>query len=220
MGLALNRKINNDARLGIWKIEESAEELLGMLQLTPMEKSVFAGLKTHERQQQWLAYRIIIKKLLNLDKVLDINYDKNGKPQIFNHSLYISVTHSGTYAAAILHSKLQPGIDIEKISPRIHKVKEKFLSQKELDHIPEKTNTELITAYWCAKEALFKSYPSGITSLKEQIFISPISPGDDSIIHGQIIHNTKTKSFVLSLEKIKDYILVYTIDETNHNAYQ
>lgn len=213
MSLLINRKIQGDVHLGVWKIEENIEELLSYLNLTPMEQQLFNSLKTEERKKQWLSYRVTIKKLLNLDKILDINYDRYGKPKILNHYLRVSVTHSGEFSAALLHKNKQTGIDIEKIHPRIHKIAHKFLSEEELNELSDKDNTELLHTYWCAKEALFKLHFKRDLSFRENLYIEPFDVSEDIIIKGHINHDAKQKVFTLHQERIEDYMLVYTIDE-------
>ncbi|MFW6224437.1 MAG: 4'-phosphopantetheinyl transferase family protein, partial [Bacteroidota bacterium] len=200
MSLLVNRRIKGDVQLGVWKIEETTGELLQMLNLTAMEEKIFNQLKTDQRRKQWLSYRITIKRLLNLDKILDINYDRYGKPMILNHYLRISVTHSGDFSAAILHKKKSTGIDIEKISPRIHSIKHKFLSDRELSHIHQENDTELLTAYWAAKEALYKLQKFGQISLKDHIYIYPFDIKSDTIICGRISYRGREKKLSLSRE--------------------
>lgn len=213
MSLLVNRKMDGDVQLGVWKIEEATDELLGMLNLTSMEEEIYSKLKTEQRRRQWLSYRITIKRLLNLDKVLDINYDKKGKPKILNHYLRISVTHSGIFSAAILHKKKQTGIDIEKISERIHKVKHKFLSQQESKALPQEQTTEALHVYWGAKEAIYKMQNLGNLSFSEHIYIHPFRLNQDTIVHGEIRYDSRNRHFALSYERIEDYMLVYSVDE-------
>ncbi len=218
MSLLVNRKIKGDVQLGVWKIEESTGELMQMLNLTAMEEKIFNRLKTEQRRKQWLSYRITIKRLLNLDKILDINYDRFGKPMILNHYLRISVTHSGDFSAAILHKKKSTGIDIEKITPRIHKVKHKFLSDTEFEQI-DREDTELLHVYWGAKEAIYKMQKFGKISFKDHIHIYPFDIDRDTKIRGRISYRGREKKLNLSREKIENYVLVYTVDDNDdrHN---
>lgn len=218
MGLIINRKIAGDVQLGVWKIEESTDQLLEMLDLTTMEEKIYQSLRTEERKKQWLSYRVTIKKLLNLNKVLDINYDKKGKPKILNHYLHVSVTHSGEFSAAILHKNMATGIDIEKLTGRIHKIKSKFLSDKELQEIQQYHNdyTEALHVYWGAKEVIYKMQSIGIISLRENIYIHPFNYEDDKIVYGSLIYNSRNSKFELVHECIEDYILVYSMDSYRH----
>lgn len=214
MSLLIKRKIQGDAHLGVWKIDEEIDDLLKFLELTAMEEQIFHSLKTEQRKKQWLSYRVTIKQLLNLNKILDINYDRDGKPKILNHYIRVSVTHSGNFSAAILHKKRPTGIDIEKILPRIHNVKHKFLSDKEIKEVNNDKTTEALHVYWCAKEALYKIHFRKDLSFRKNIYIAPFDPAGDTLINGYIIHEGQRRQFTIHQEYIEDYILVYTIDET------
>ena len=214
MSLLLNRKIRGDVQIGVWKIEESPDQLLEMLHLTPMEEKIYNTIKNEERKKQWLSYRVTIKKLLNLGKILDINYDKQGKPKILNHYLRISVTHSGCFSAAILHKDKPTGIDIEKISPRIKRIKTKFLSQQELNEISDPDNTEVLHIYWGAKEVIYKLQTVGIISLRKHIYIHPFDILNDNTIYGEIRHESLNCQLKITFERIEDYMLVYSVDKT------
>lgn len=212
MGISTIKRISKYSRVGLWTIKESTEELLKMLSLTPMEHDLFSRINHPHRKKQWLAYRVLIKKMLNTSKTLDINYDSSGNPRILNHSTYISVTHSGPFSAAILHTKQQAGIDMEEITPRIKRVKEKFLCQKELNSLINPTDPEQLTAYWCAKEATYKARKCAISSLKEHIYIYPFDVKKLPLVQGVIKDTGKSYPFSLALEKRGNYLMAYTID--------
>lgn len=214
MSLLLNRKIRGDVQIGVWKIEETPAQLLKMLHLTPMEEKIYQTIQNEERKKQWLSYRVIIKKLLNLGKILDINYDKQGKPKILNHYLRVSVTHSGCFSAAILHKNKPTGIDIEKISPRIKRVKAKFLSQQELNEISDPEDLETLHTYWGAKEVIYKLQTLGIISLRKHIYIHPFDLQNTNVIYGEIRHENLNCLLKITVERIEDYMLVYSVDKT------
>src|SRR5690606_36591656 len=88
----------------------------------------------------------------------NISYDENGKPYL-NNGLAFSISHSGIYAAIIIN-KTGCGIDIEKISPKVERIKHKFLNDTDLELIDSLDDypLKILTMYWCAKEALYKLY--------------------------------------------------------------
>ena len=49
--------------LGVWKIEESSEELLSMLEQTSEYLPFLQQIKTEKRRQEWLASRVLLKEL-------------------------------------------------------------------------------------------------------------------------------------------------------------
>ena len=63
------------------------------------------------------------------------------------------------------------GADIEKIAPRILKLKHKFLNQKEIQEFNIEDPHD-VTLIWCAKEAIFKWYAKGELDFSEDMIIS------------------------------------------------
>ena len=49
--------------LGVWKIEESSEELLSMLEQSSEYLPFLQQIKTEKRRQEWLASRVLLKEL-------------------------------------------------------------------------------------------------------------------------------------------------------------
>ena len=62
------------------------------------------------------------------------------------------------------------GADIERITPRILKLKHKFMNQNEL-HEFDAGNPHDVTLIWCAKEAIFKWYEKGELDFSEDMVI-------------------------------------------------
>ena len=112
------RKFIDDTSLySIWKITESVEELHRSIALKPSEEELYQSFVAESRKKQWLAYRILIRKLLE-PQDFPVEYDEAGKPFLAGSHYHISVSHTGNLAAVIISSKGKVGIDLEKIRPR------------------------------------------------------------------------------------------------------
>ena len=81
---------------------------------------------------------------------------------IFQGIKKISISHSKKLVAIIV-SELKTGIDIEIISERVLKVKNKFLSYS--DNIDE--SQEDLTIAWSTKECIFKWHQKGNLNFKK-----------------------------------------------------
>ena len=103
---------------------------------------------------------------------------------------------------------------IEKINPKIERIRSRFLSDQELGEKQE-YSLEKLHVYWGAKEALYKFWGKKELSFKENIFIDPFEFEDAGTIKGRIKKGGYIKYFTLSYEKIQDYILVYVLEEIN-----
>lgn len=66
------------------------------------------------------------------------------------------------------------GVDIERIHPRVRKVRHKFLNDAEL-LVTANSSDFLLTQYWTAKEAMFKVYGNDTVFMRSNIFADNLS---------------------------------------------
>jgi len=136
MGLYLNRIIDNGTILGIWEIEEIFNWFISQLQLNNEYLKIIPQLagKSGLRKLHWLSTQLLLRHLLKSKKMVEINYDENGKPHLVNSSYKISISHSNKFVAIQL-SKTYSGIDIQQIVQKIERIAEKFMNSKELNSL-------------------------------------------------------------------------------------
>jgi phosphopantetheinyl transferase len=139
---------------GIWKINESWEELLLQLERQDIYFSALNRYKSESRKAEWLAVRVLLKTLTG--KELNISYHENGSPFLIDIPLYISISHTKGYAAVILSPQQPVGIDIEYHAERIHRIKSRFLSDAEFKLPGINLSTDNLLVCWSAKETAFK----------------------------------------------------------------
>ncbi len=205
------RKISKDVILGLWKINEDVGFFLSKLNLLENEVGNLNSFENENRKKHWLAYRILINKMINNNQHNEIKYDENRKPYIKNSGFHISVTHTGNYAAAIISKTSSVGIDIEKITPRILKVKHKFLNENEL-RFSEKDNTlERLYIYWCSKEAMYKLCGKKEIDFRKNLFIEKFTVSEKGKAKGIIKTNKTKKQVNLFFEFFDGHLLVYAI---------
>lgn len=188
-------------QIGVWHILESIDDLINLLKIKGFDVNNLLETKNELRLKQWLAVRLL---LLEFYPNETIHYNKFGKPFLVN-GVEISVSHANEYAAITLNTEKKCGIDIEKISAKVEKIKHKFLNEKELALA---NSLEKLTAFWCAKEALYKLYGEKELIFNEQLLLEPLN---ESLIKGTIKHGDKAEEHNLVVEKIDDFLLVYTI---------
>ncbi len=85
-----------------------------------------------------------------------------------------SISHCGSYAAAIVSSRYRVGIDVEFTAPGIERIREKFLSADELavafDGLDRSGHRlRQLTLLWSAKESIFKWYSLGGVNFRQHI---------------------------------------------------
>ena len=212
MPLLKIEQINASTQLGIWKIEETADELRTRARLTPEEADLYITFKNETRRKQWLSYRILLNEMLPAGVPLLV-YNEFGKPALKECNLFLSISHSGEYAVTII-SKTDPvGIDIERIADRIERIKCRFLVPEEEQQITETNRLEKLYIYWGAKESLYKIYGRPEVELQRDIFIDPF----DYLCSGkgQCSGRMKTpegeESYTVFYESIAGYMLVYAL---------
>jgi len=127
-------KILPAGRLGVWHILETEAVLRTAAGAFPEVIEEIGSFKSESRRKQWLACRALLSNLLRLPSV-KVYYDEHGKPSLKGFAGYISFSHTREYAAVLINEKGHAGVDIEKLTPRIERVAERFLQEDELKHI-------------------------------------------------------------------------------------
>ncbi len=165
-------------------------EVEGMLEADPSgtlrrylsEKEIprFEGLKTPKRRLEWLAGRIVAKRLIREERfaregaivpygAITILPDDLGAPQVrvageASEPLRVSISHSAGVAMAFqsLEKNQRPGIDVEQIESRDTSFERDYFSEAELDQVRRASNKDaLLTAFWAIKEAYLKGLGIG-----------------------------------------------------------
>ncbi|MBP7497933.1 MAG: 4'-phosphopantetheinyl transferase superfamily protein [Bacteroidales bacterium] len=208
MPLVFNKNINKTTQLGLWHITENTDFFLSKLKLSSTEQQIFINFSNNQRQKQWLSYRLAIEEILNSDKHINVYYKKD-KPLIKNYN--ISVSHSFEYSSVIISKNHQAGLDIEKISPRILKVKQRFLNDKEIIQNYENNYIDKLYVYWCAKEAIYKLYNDKSLIFKDNIIIEDFQFTPQGSCNAAILNKNINEKLVINFEKFNDYIIGYVI---------
>lgn len=209
MPLFYQQNINYATKLAIWKIEEKESFFL---EKVPLNIQVS---HPHKRLQH-LAGRYLLPTLYSDFPLYEILIADTRKPFLKNEEYHFSISHCGQFAAAIVSNELRVGIDIELQTERLHKIKHKFLSTKELIFVNSHSKPEqlqLLTIMWGAKEAMFKWYGKGSVDFNVMMEIEEFILSTSGSF--QAIFHTATKSFRLQLEyKILNTLcLVWVIND-------
>ncbi len=180
MPLFYQHNINESTRLAIWHIEEDESFFLKRV---PLKRDVSHPLK----KLQHLAGRYLLPELFNDFPLSEILVADTRKPYLAGEKYHFSISHCGTFAAAIVSSRYRVGIDVEQTVPGIERIREKFLSADELalafDDLDRSGHRlRQLTLLWSAKESIFKWYGLGSVNFREHIqWIEPyfIRTGDE-----------------------------------------
>lgn len=192
--------------LGIWKIEESKDELLSLLGDMPfIEKDVLL-LRSQSKILERLAVRVLLRSMLN--KAVEIGYETTGKPYLNGLSLNISISHTKGYVAVLLSDKHRRGIDIQYVTDKVKRVKSRFVSNEE--YISEVNNLTHLLLFWSAKETLYKAMGGGV-NLKDSFRVLRFEPQSDGIIQVVEKITPQEELFNLAYKVTSDFVLTYTL---------
>lgn len=211
MALLLQEKLNEKASWALWHILESEEELLDRLQAGARELEELSIIRNETRRLEWLACRILLKQLAYSQQVnyTELKKDSFGKPYLAGSPAFISLSHSFPFAAAILNTEKEVGIDIEKSRSQLLRIRHKFLNQKELSCAGD--NLEKLCVFWTAKEALYKLYGKRGLHLQEDIQIDPFELEEEGEIIGRLVTKQIKESFTLHYHRYQDLHVCFSL---------
>ncbi|MCV6630081.1 MAG: 4'-phosphopantetheinyl transferase superfamily protein [Flavobacteriaceae bacterium] len=206
--MPLFKAIEEDSsfRLLIWKIEESEKVLEEGITLTKSCKERLGNMRSEIHRRGFLSVRQLLK-LLGYTPA-DLYYDKNGKPHLKDGS-YISITHSFDFAAVIVSSNKEVGIDIEKRRDKILRIAHKFTPIHEYRTL---ANSEAVirklTLVWGAKEALYKIFATPGLLFLEHIFVEDFG-FEELCTQATISYRGKISKFQVHFLELENFSCAY-----------
>lgn len=160
--------VANEAKVLIWKIEESFEELADGVSLTTHCSQRVTSMKSDLHRRGFMSVRHLLAAEGYTDH--DLFYDENGKPHL-KDGKHISITHSFIFSAIIV-SAAEVGIDIEKQRSKILKIAHKFTPIEEYRTLAnDDAIMRKLTMVWGAKESLYKSFATPGVSFLQHIYV-------------------------------------------------
>ncbi len=177
MPLFYQHNIDDSTKTGVWHINETESFFLEKVPLPRL------GITHYYKRLQHLAGRYLLQELFPEFPYHLIEIADTKKPFLLNEEYHFSISHCGDYAAVIVNKDHRVGIDIELVTPKIERIKHKFLSENEMigNWKLEINNNEtwqsanLLTLLWSCKEAVFKWYGYGGVDFKKHIHLIPAS---------------------------------------------
>jgi phosphopantetheinyl transferase len=184
---------------GIWKIEESWQELLCQFEQPQTYLPFLDQRKSESRKAEWLAVRLLLKELTGTETA--VSYRDNGAPYLPDSSFYISISHTKGYAAVLLSHDKPVGIDIEYYSERVHRINSRFLNENEIKLLGENPTTNELLVCWSAKETVFKLTEQKTADLQKDIQIIDFKPSE-----------SKNNGFLTVIENLTPQSSVFQIN--------
>lgn len=198
---------NDSVFIYVWKIEESLKDLYKGLTLSDFSLSRLNKMKSELHQKGFLSVRRLLEQAGYSDH--DLFYNSYGKPHLKDNT-NISITHSFEFSA-ILISKGEGGIDIEKNRDKIMKIQHRFVNT-DYDSLSDEDMIKQLTVIWGAKESMYKTYPYGGLSFHDHIAIDPFLFADKRS-KGRVIYDSWKMFYDIHFEFFKEnFTLVYALE--------
>lgn len=167
MPLLMHLDTDEGSTLGLWRMDETVEELKGFQ--IPKKDGEDSAVTSHPlRQKQQICTRILLDKLLGTGPI-EMTKDPSGRPWPSNKAGFLSISHNRDYVAVIYHPTRPCGIDIEQPTHRILSIASRFVHPAENEQIRTGHVLHDTTLIWCVKECLFKQIGRQGVNFKEQL---------------------------------------------------
>ena len=208
MGCITKHYLNEFSILGVWKIEEDLNTMLGLVSLDNDERKKYKGFSSTSRKLEFLSVRALLSELIG--KEAKIVYNKNNKPFLKDGSRFMSISHSHKLTAILLSTNEKVGIDLEYMSSNIAAIAFKFLNWREKVTKENEKRRYHLYLHWCAKEALYKICDKEGISIRKNITIEPFTVKESGEIKGHVHTEKINESFDLYYSKYDNYAIVWT----------
>jgi len=205
MPLVKMEKTAKQSGWAIWFVTETDEELESLcVEECPPEIMRF------QKKLEWMAGRVLIKTLVEQQGLVyqGLRKDEFGKPFLKEHSHQISLSHSFPYVAAQIDIQQAVGIDVEQPKQKLLKVAPRVMADYELADAGQDLLKHCV--YWCAKEALYKTYGKRGLIFSNHLNVEPFTLRNSGELKGRIEDNGVEKKVTLCYSVQPFYVLVYT----------
>ncbi len=210
----LSIETTGQCRIGIWRLEESLQEISSGLPDVPV-----CTAKAGQRQLEYYAEQRLA--LAMGIRPSDIGHLPTGAPTLADGSA-ISISHTKDYVC-LMHGPrgLRIGIDVEMKAPRILKVEKWYLRESEQELIKaaatcDDRRMKMDLLYWCSKEALYKA--AGIEGLDlchefDICDFHAVSENGEDPTEGQTMAYLNEQAFRICWREWPDAMLIFCFSE-------
>lgn len=193
----------------VWHVTESLEELYALLpDDEPIRKEATQRFRSLTRQIEWVAVRVLLCRML--ERQVSIYYDEDGAPYLPNcEGLDISISHTRGYVAVALAEEGDVGIDVEQITNRVERVKERFIGSDE-----EADTVISLLLHWSAKETAFKMMHRRKLNFLEDFHVRPFQPQKEGSFQLRETYTDDEATMQIQYVVFPDFVLTYSLVES------
>lgn len=196
---------------GIWKMDETLDELLDMLPQQETYRQSMQRFSAEHRRLEWLSVRVLLFTLLGEEK--EIAYHSSGKPYLADNTASISISHTRGYVSVIIGEPgKEVGIDIEQYGERVHKVAHKYMRADEIVSSYQGTDTWSLLLHWSAKEVMFKCMNTPEVDFREHLHIFPFAVSEKGDFSAEEYRTPEQRTFHIHYILHQDFVLTWQTD--------
>ncbi len=187
---------------------DRTQELFAKVQEHACNLDRYKAITNEKRKVEWLSIRALLIDYFK--RSVDITYNDQDRPFLVGSNHALSLSHSFEKVAIYFKEEEPVGIDIQKLTPKVDRIKNKFLSDEEIIML----NTEdiaLLTLYWSIKEAAFKAYGINDIFLKDNIDILKFDLNSKTATC-KVHHQFYNAIFHLEFDLVDNYSLAYIVN--------
>lgn len=201
----LEKHTESDCLWGIWKIEETVEDLLLYFSHPENYQQAMEHLIAEGRRLEWLSVRALLLELCGEEK--QIAYRENGMPYLLDGSANISISHTRGYVAVVVSTDRNVGIDIEQYGEKILRLGSKFMSEKELEYIDSENEIYHLLLHWSAKETIFKILGEQGVDFREHLYIEPFGIEKRGTIYAHEFKTSAKQKFTIRYRIDPEFVI-------------
>lgn len=197
-------------RWGIWKTDESIDELLALLPHAEQYTADMRRFTAEHRRREWLAVRVLLCVLAGEEK--KIAYTPSGKPFLVDETASISISHTRGYVAVLLGPRnREVGIDIEQYGERVRKVVPRFMREDEVPASFRDTDTWSLLLHWSAKETMFKCMNTPEVDFRKHLRIFPFPIAEQGVFSAEEYRTAENRHFTIHYYLFPDFVLTLSL---------
>ncbi len=204
MPLVYQQNINEHKKIGVWHIQETEDFFLE--KVTEQYK-----ISNSKKRIQHLAGRYLLLELASDISLKNILLTETGKPFLPDNSYFFSISHSADYVAVIISTKSNVGIDIQHVVPKIESIKQKFLTEVEMELLSKLSISpnEQFTFAWTIKEAMFKYFDIDGIDFKLHLNIASVNFENDVWISKTTFNKNKVHQVIPKSIQFNDFFITW-----------
>ncbi len=195
--------------VGIWKIEEDLNTLLGLVNLSAKDSNTLSSFSSVKRKTEWVAVRVLLKELIQEER--QIEYTLSGKPYFLDNKGYLSISHTDSFVAVIYSSTTAVSIDIERFHERVNRVAYRFINEdEEYVYVAGENETWMKLLVWSTKETIYKYIDTENVDWLEHIKTYPFMLQQEGSIVAKEYRTPSQLLFYISYFREKEFVLTWT----------